>query len=499
MKTLSRFCDLLYRMKTSRGVIISCLLAAVALSCESAHQKLKSLDHLKNIDFGHSVPKHSLLLLHWFANTVDVDNNGVVRLTFDPNTEEFGSHHYGNFEDLLDPLPLGHVRYRYYTVGNLHTETSNELPAYVRNPPLQDYEGTNRDRIIFRVREQNTGDHTIDQVYLTQHYHPHEHRGTRYNPAHTYQISTRLMRQIRMFSAEQSSLTELRDHFHSNADAFQLRDFRNTWGQHLACIGLLLFIVIQEKYSNSRPSNNRHQSVAKRNTQADYVVNIPNEWETYSVYYNHSRQSDQVQLQVVTGTNGNARILWRNVPQHRLREGVAVVLFKNQEDQEASNTYQMIQTREGSHDTSVPLNEGLQVRLHKAKKRCIFWTKVEEEICRGTSFPSPETVAITGYNAYLQLFVRDGKACARLYVKRSFTQWRSDFEQSWVGFYKSAEENTNNYEWWQWQWATKFKECPDSGDYNVFEYYSGMTVASGVQARFILRDYIVKAHTPTWC
>lgn len=482
-----------FRMMQKFGVIIVCLLV-LTLSCESAHQRLKSLNDLKDIDFGQSVPKHSLLLLHWLANVIHVDNNNVLHLTFDPNMEEFGSHHYGNYEDLLDPLPRG---YRYFTVGNLYEATSHDLPDYVLHPPLREYEGNNMDRIIFRVQETNSGLNRIDQVYLTQHYRQHEHQGTRYNPDHTYRISPNLLQQMRMFSVQDNprSLRELRAQFHSNAEDFQLRDIKNTWGKSLACLGLLLFIVIQEKYSRNQPMKNYHSSTARRKTQPDFVVNIPEEVNIYLADSNHSKQ---VHLEIITGENGKATVVWRNVSRQRLKEGVAVVLFKNQMDQEESSTYKLIQTSEGRYDTSVPLTEGLQARLHKARRRCFFWTKVEEEICRGLEFKSPDSVLITGYNAYLQLFVRDGKACARLYVRKSFRQWKSEFKQSWVGFYTSAEKDARDYGWWQWQWATKFQQGPDTGDFNTFEYCSGMTVAPGVQARLILNDYNVIARTPTW-
>ncbi|GLD69296.1 uncharacterized protein AKAME5_002060900 [Lates japonicus] len=83
-----------------------------------------------------------------------------------------------------------------------------------------------------------------------------------------------------------------------------------------------------------------------------------------------------------------------------------VVLFKNNEDQEASRTYECIGNRQsGSFDTSVPLNDGLQARLHKVRRLCCFWKVVGEEICRGTGFESPEAVSIRGYNAS-QLFVK---------------------------------------------------------------------------------------------
>ncbi|XP_031697846.1 uncharacterized protein LOC116380034, partial [Anarrhichthys ocellatus] len=226
--------------KTGR-VMICCVALLLVLTSVSAVQKLRSINALKKINFGQLVPKHSLVLLHWFANTVDIDNNDIISLTFDPNGGDYGSHHYGNYEGLLDPLPRGNV-YRYYTVGNLYQGTSMPLPDYVVRPPATEYEGSNRDRIIIRVTEQNTGRRalqSIDQVYITQHYDTSENLGTPYDPDHTYIITTNLLRQIRQFSVGQNpqQLLQLRNNFGSNADVSHIRD---TWGD-LACLGLLLF------------------------------------------------------------------------------------------------------------------------------------------------------------------------------------------------------------------------------------------------------------------
>uniref|UniRef100_UPI0009B32FDA uncharacterized protein LOC109954171 n=1 Tax=Monopterus albus TaxID=43700 RepID=UPI0009B32FDA len=323
------------------------------------------------------------------------------------------SHHYGNFEGLLEPLPPGRW---YFTVGNLNQGNSVELPAYVVRP-RREYAGTNRDRIIFSVRQQNTQWQwqRIDRVYITQHYDTVEHQGTAYDPRYTYQVTTNLLRQIREFSVgenQDNSLSELRDHFGSNADDLELRDIRNIWGE-LAPLGLLLFIVIKEKYfpiqRTKTPKQQQQQQQQqqinqnKRKPQPDFVVTIPENRQ------NHTRplwtlatllqdQTTDIKLEVTTGTNGKARIVWGNVPRDRLKDRVMVVLFKNNEDQEA-RTYECIGDREsGSCDTSVPLNDGLQARLHKVRVWWCFWKQVGEEICRGAEFKNPQAVLITGYN-----------------------------------------------------------------------------------------------------
>ena len=136
------------------------------LPTESSIGILNSINDLKKIPFGQSVPKHSLVLLHWFANTIEIDNNDAIELTFEPNHGDYGIRRYGNFEGFLDPLPFGH---RYYTLGNINPMFNNQrrsLPSYFTNNDLFGHEELNRVRIIFTLSSQNT----IVRVYITLHY-----------------------------------------------------------------------------------------------------------------------------------------------------------------------------------------------------------------------------------------------------------------------------------------------------------------------------------------
>lgn len=224
-----------------------CVFLFLSLGHGSAIKRLNSIRDLKEINFGQSVPRHSLILLHWFANVISIDNNGFIHLTFDLGREDYGSHYYGNFEGLLNPLPPGH---QFYTVGNIYQDVYVQLPDYVVNPPMG-YAAENRDRIIISV--QRRGASQIDQVYLTQHYGTYENQGTHYDQDHTYQITTNLLRELRLFSVRdnQTPLSQLRNRFGSNVDESQLRDIRNRWGD-LCCLGLLLFIVMEEKHPSTR-------------------------------------------------------------------------------------------------------------------------------------------------------------------------------------------------------------------------------------------------------
>lgn len=479
----------------SGRVVTFCVALLATVSAVSAVKKLNSINDLKKIQFGKTVPKHSLVLLHWFANTINVDNNDNIWLTFEPNSRDYGSHHYGNYEGILDPLPHGT---RYYTVGNLGQATSLPLPSYVLHSSMAQ-DGRNRDRIIFRVRDGNTrwqALQRIDAVYITQHYGG-SNSGTSYDPDHTYQITTNLLIQLREFSLElnHNSLSELRDDFGRNTDDSQLESLKIKWGD-LACLALLLYIVIEEKHLPNR-RNNLPRAAPKRQAQPHIIVDIPddtqNRWDLGKL-----TNPEQIRLEVTTGKNGKARIEWHGVPDYRLYDGVKVQLFENNWGQDASFT-KTIRTRSGFCDTSVPLNSGLQARLHKTRTQCCFWTVVAEEICRGDEFQNPGRVKIQDYDASLQLFVKDGKACARLFVNRSFHNWRQAFCKSWVGFYTDANKATREYGWWKWQWATKFEQSTfHDNSHSVYEYQSSMNIAPGVQARFIFKDDVVKAHTASW-
>ncbi|XP_037111850.1 uncharacterized protein LOC119125433 [Syngnathus acus] len=479
-------------MKVSGGLALWCaaaLLLCIPAAVRCAIRRLNSIDDLKKVNFGQAVPKHSLLLLHWFANTVDMDNNDVIRLTFDPNLGTYGSHHYGNYERLLNPLPRGDFRYRYYTVGNVNRGQS-DLPDYVLEPPDAEYrERGNRGRIVFRVRDQDG--QTVDQVYLTQHYgNSHE---TRYDPAYTYQITGNLLRQIRAFAVgapQRNVLAELAEDFGSHVDQSQLWLLTITW-RDLACLGLLLYMIVEEKHLQGKlpPPPPPHCVVDIPDPAGSHRLD-PRRWPGLR---------DGVRLQVTTGENGRARILWGGVPINQLMEGAMVVLYKDNNSQEAMFS-KVIRSDWGDVDTSVRLNGGLQARLHKTKTKWCLWTTAAEEICRGGQFANPDKVPLSGHQASLQLFVKDGKACARLFVDKSFANWKREFSESWVAFYANPLKSTQDYEWWRWQWATEFKAAPDALDdfHDVYEYRSNLTVAPGIQARFILRNDTVLAKTSSW-
>ncbi|CAI5675198.1 unnamed protein product [Oreochromis niloticus] len=194
----------LHRMKMFGRMMSCCVALLLTFSSVSAVRRaLNSITDLRSVGFGQSANDHSFRFLRWFASAVDININGDIRLTFNPNSGDYGSHYYRNNEQLLEPLPWG---YQYYSLGNIHREGSLRLPHHVIQ---SEHEYGNRARIIIRVRAQNVGWQTsqiIDRVYITQHYGTSEHRGTEYDPQHTYQVTTNLLTELRSFSLDRYNI-----------------------------------------------------------------------------------------------------------------------------------------------------------------------------------------------------------------------------------------------------------------------------------------------------
>ncbi|MEQ2305759.1 hypothetical protein AMECASPLE_001291 [Ameca splendens] len=228
---------------------------ALLLTLTSAYAARKTLNSIIEVKICVPQPTNILELLRWFANIVNIDNLGTIRLTFDPNTD-YGSHHYGNFENMLDRSPWG---YKYYTVGNIHKDSSKQLPPYVVQA-RSGSSGWNRARIIFSATEHN-GIWNIRQVYITQHYGTSISNGTDYDPEHTYLITTNLLREFRTVSVIQQSgivaqarlcgntSTDLQGPYYSHQNTYVPRSYPTTTDQdnvlgNICFVLAVCFIVI---------------------------------------------------------------------------------------------------------------------------------------------------------------------------------------------------------------------------------------------------------------
>uniref|UniRef100_A0A8C6SD02 Lipoprotein n=1 Tax=Neogobius melanostomus TaxID=47308 RepID=A0A8C6SD02_9GOBI len=458
-------------MKTSRGVIVFCLLTVLSVSCERTFNELESINDLKEVFRFTSVPRHALLLLFWFADRIGFEENNAVCINFDPE-EDHHFHTYGNYDGLLDTVSKFNS---YFPVDKLYNVSELIFPDRIRVMQFNQ-DGHDRDRIIMCVHTRRIQNNLfVSEVFLTRHFRMSESQGSRYDPDYTYRITPNLLRQLKMFSSNNNyrTLEQLRNQFDNNIDNNQLDRVRVSWRDDVR-LGLLYLIVMPESYEEASNLNmicNRESDLAE----------ISCEWHNCG-------------LEVLAGDKGKARISWRDVTEEKLNAGVAVALYSNQTHQGGPLTYKYISVRKGILDTSVPMNEGLQVRLHKVG----LSGELKEEICRGKEFKSPRATPIT--LAQLQLFAKDGNACFRLFIHNTIAlqDKRNGFAyNSWVGLYTNKLKLTRDYLSEQWQWVRKFEEGKDVDMNSVLEYCTGTKITPRLQAR--LNDgYVEIARTPEW-
>uniref|UniRef100_A0AAY4A186 Uncharacterized protein n=1 Tax=Denticeps clupeoides TaxID=299321 RepID=A0AAY4A186_9TELE len=159
---------------------------------------LGSIKDLEGKAFGQHFPHHGLMLLHWFASLIDIDENNIIRFkkqSFDPVTN-FPFHPYENDAKSLPKIIQTRKR-AYFSVGNLKNGLVGQLPSYVTQEfyNSQSYEDRNRDRIVV-VIDAWYAPVRIDQVYITQDSINSHPNGTEGDSHPTYQASPQLLRQI---------------------------------------------------------------------------------------------------------------------------------------------------------------------------------------------------------------------------------------------------------------------------------------------------------------
>lgn len=199
------------------------------------------------------------------------------------------------------------------------------------------------------------------------------------------------------------------------------------------------------------------------------------------------------------GDKANARITWSGIPDTIRRKNLFVRLFGNMDSSKPLYSFSVGEQESGSIDTSVPLDNRLQARLMECKgliEAYVWWGHEFDEANK--KLPTE----VFGYNARLQLFVKNGKACARLYINKDLSDWTQTFDYSWVGFYKNSDAGHSSHD--TWQWATKFnlQKHPEEEQHTslTYEYESGVDIQHGFQVRFFLQKPVhsILAHTVPW-
>ncbi|XP_062386705.1 uncharacterized protein LOC134075188 [Sardina pilchardus] len=439
------------------------ILYLLALSAQSTSgiRTLNSTRDLadNNIAFGKTFPRHGLKLLYWLTHDLQCDQNNVIQLrnleqqeNMNLDSRPYGFHMYCNREECLPPSLNP-----YYTLGNLNNlkfPHTIELPSYVRD----DYDNnrnnrlSNRDRVVVEVDTPSTEDtpRRVIAVYITEHY----------DQQNTYRLSPQLLREIRSITSQEEFFRQA---------GYDFDGLKKYYSKNFNC-----------KFPDERSSIIRH-----------FQHSVPG-CNTHEV----------VSLEVTSSDTANARITWSNIPDTTLSKNLYVRLFANMDSTECLSSFRVTEPS-GSIDTSVRLDNRLQVRLRECRFDMSWFGT---DIWNGPEFDDANKklpTQVLGYNASLQLFVREGKACARLYISGAFSDWRSTFYYAWVGFYQSSGDGHSSYG--TWQWATKFNkntqtQIKEQHTSLIYEYDSGLDVGPGFQARFFLQKPVgsVLAFTVPW-
>lgn len=155
---------------------LSLLFAILVITIET----LNTEEELKETGFGTPPPRHGLALIKWYVKNC-IDNNMVALCN--PMAGEFGFHEFHNSGSLLPPLKDKRT-YLYFTIGNLHSTHSEDLPYEVRKYYDPHNQLSNMDRVIVKL---NMNKNKIEEIYISEHY----------NPPRTFQLGTSLIDDLR--------------------------------------------------------------------------------------------------------------------------------------------------------------------------------------------------------------------------------------------------------------------------------------------------------------
>ncbi|XP_016147377.1 uncharacterized protein [Sinocyclocheilus grahami] len=446
------------------GVMRLCFLLFCLCSAHaSSVRKLNDIEDLKNAEYGNSPPHHGLQLLFWFAQNVlnvDKSNSLILDSNFDPHRGDFGFHLYENREAVLPSLSSWQS---YYSVGNLSYPAANALPSYVRRY----YKNTNVperniDRLIVSVDENMPN--RIFKVFITT----HNQGKNDFNPSETYEIDSALILEIRY--PLDCKLHEKKNKIYYTYKISQYTEDMedDRCSQFLKQIG---YKSIDCTYISRRKKRSL-------NSQCNTFEGI--------------------KLVIKATKRGSAKLTWE-IPADIMKKNKNVVVYidtwQNSHSSDSKKKFTLYDLS-GDLETSVSLNAGLQPRLQFFNYfgKPVTWYGPEFD---GTNRVIP--IRIKGVDASLQLYTEDGKACARLYIKKTFSNWKDVLYYSWVGFYKSSQHE--HYDYYTYQYAVKFEKVQghNTKKYGIYQYKSNLAIAPGVQIRLQNRNYNnVLAHTSSW-
>lgn len=478
--------------------LVCCLPLFLACVGASAAETLHNIEDLKNKAFGHQYPRHGLFLLHWLANHISIQPE-EIRLQFDPARQDYGFRYYESTLSNSSALPhLDELSDRkYYSVGSLSSEpVRTKLPPYVTLDYYNAYTDSRRDldRVVVRVYRTNPS--LADKVYITQ-AGRNEQEGE-LDPDETFEIGFKLLMQIQRLKTPLNLVQTLEQHLTDaeNSDDPRLALSKDKLIHHLKHSDQRLLTIYED------PGLRWLLTLAGYDIANRYDVHK----RTWSCSSDGSTQPEQtsrnpetlcegqhpVKIEVKSTANGYARILWSGLPRNIINTNVTLVLFSSDTSNELERFTEIRGRTSGTYDTYLALNNGIHPRL-------VLYNFVSEHgfigirysvVWRGPQFDETSRTIptkVTGFGASLQLFTQGGYACARLYVKKSFTRWDYEFGNSWVSFYSSDQDPDTKHQ--HYQWVISFDKAGETEDYLIYEYRSPVSIGPGVQARFVYNQY----------
>lgn len=484
-----------------RRGLLGGFLSYLILTCAAAIQTLKDLKDLRSTATPmKEFPRHGLMLLHWFANVADVDLSDEMQLHFDPG---HGSYGLQCSEDTDRGEPFDSSESLYYSLGDLDRGSARMLPFYVTHDFHHSVESPrkNVDRVLIQVQKSNPT--KVQKVYMTE-YHKEHDQGSSYNCTDcTYEISPHLLLQIQALGTEMVC-----DAFDPRLD-FSLCEFLNQQQKAAKVLmmypktaGLDWFLILAGYNIDARFevfSQVSFCAINQTSDTKDYCS--PPSMGVSDIIHN------KVKLEVKSTSKGYARITWSGIPENVARMKLKIGLYKGRTSPDPVKEYPLNGRTYGSIDTSVPLNPGLQVQLVQSEKipyYYFFRTSYYTTVWKGPEFDEANRIPpanVRGYQSSLQLYTEDGYACARLYIRKSFANWRNVFDNAWVGFYASKADDNGKYK--AYAWSRNFEKGSEDvclSDYEVYQYKSSVHIGPGVQARFMLTSHYgsEKARTAPW-
>lgn len=476
-------------------------------------ETLDKIEDLKNKTFGHKYPRHGLLLLHWLAKHISISHPDEILLYFNPARQDYGFRYHQSNNTTNRTLPhLDDSSDRmYYTLGSLQA-VRTKLPPYVTQDFYNAFDDPKRDldRIVLRVHRTNPS--RADKVYITQ--------SLDCDPEETFEIGSKLLSQIKILSTPLNLIETLESHVTGTKhfDDPRLVLSKDDLLYHLKhsepCLktifkdpGLRWLLILAGYDINNRYHLHRKTWFCSSDEPIQHDQ-ISSDYDTLC------EGPSTVKIEVKSTENGYARITWSGLPKNILKMNITIVLFSSETSSDLERFTEIISQSSGSYDTYLALNHGIQPRLvaYNLVYEYGFIGLSYSVIWRGPQFDETDRVIpteITGYNASLQLYTTGGYACARIYIRKSFTDWNNEFAYSWVSFYSSDQDLDHKYK--HYQWVTKFTEADPTENYLIYEYKSSMSIGPGVQARFMFSSATaysrilnrwssstVKARTVSW-